>query len=412
MAMKDVVDVLKSSDSDLLGMWKMDQLSQTAAQSTLFDVGKLQLESQIGLLEKNYDSADAAVAEMEKNIIEGGDFDISDSQGANYRMYREAWNRRATAFTDYANVVKLPVYASENDIISLVDNIFEVTVADVENPRKVLKWGDKTGKWAELITRLSPGSSLDLVEIVWNDRYGKLKGGRITGGVEGKIGEFGYTTDVYSQSYITGEKLSAEGGYTPQKVEMGGPWWMDSMANWWKDFSIRADIRAQKIADSLPKILETTKEREGRLSGRPSAGLSQYEEAAKRRQQTDQSLLSAKTGILSDMLAGVTGSSSAQASGGPSPYDRTGQAAVIARNAAREITPLIGQEGLINGFFAKEEKEGLDITKRAMDFLLRLSQMIEENGAEDAFRLMSGEFQKLGKSDKQQIEEYLQKQQA
>jgi len=409
MAMKDVVDVLKSSDSDLLNMWKIDQLSQTAARQTAFDVGKLRLETTTSLLEKHYDSSDTAVGKFEDAII-ADEFDISDSQGSNYRMYKDAWTRRASAFRDWADAIEYPVYASENDIISLVDNIFEVTVADVENPRKVLKWGDKTGKWAELITRLSPGSSLDLVEIVWNDRYGKLKGGRITGGVEGPTGEFGYTTDIYSQSYITGEKLSAEGGYTPQKVEMGGPWWLDSMANWWKDLSIRSDIRAQKIADSLPKILETTKEREGRLGGRPSAGLSQYEEAAKRRQQTDQSL--SKTGLISDMLAGVTGSSSAQASGGPSPYDRTGQAAVVARNATQEITPLIGQEGLINGFFAKKEKEGLDITKRAMDFLLRLSQMIEENGAEDAFRLMSGEFQKLGKSDKQQIEEYLQKQQA
>jgi len=401
MAMKDVVDVLKSSDSDLLNMWKMDQLSQTAARQTAFDVGKLRLETTTGLLEKHYDSSDTAVAKFEDAII-ADEFDISDTQGSNYRMYKDAWARRRSAFIDWAEAIEYPVYASENDIISLVDNIFEVTVADVENPRKVLKWGDKTGKWAELITRLSPGSSLDLVEIVWNDRYGKLKGGGITGGVEGPIGEFGYTTDVYGGDYSPAEgKLPIE----------GMPWWMDKMANWWKDLSIRSDIRDKKVMESLPNILETTKEREGRLGGRPSAGLSQYEEAAKRRQQTNQSLLSAKTGILSDMLAGVTGSSSAEASGGPSPYDRTGQAAVIARNAAQEMTPLIGQEGLINGFFAKKEKEGLDITKRAMDFLLRLSQMIEENGAEDAFRLMSGEFQKLGKSDKQQIEEYLQKQQ-
>jgi len=400
MAMKDVVDVLKSSDSDLLNMWKMDQLSQTAARQTAFDVGKLRLETTTGLLEKHYDSSDTAVAKFEDAII-ADEFDISDTQGSNYRMYKDAWARRRSAFIDWAEAIEYPVYASENDIISLVDNIFEVTVADVENPRKVLKWGDKTGKWAELITRLSPGSSLDLVEIVWNDRYGKLKGGGITGGVEGPIGEFGYTTDVYGGDYSPAEgKLPIE----------GMPWWMDKMANWWKDLSIRSDIRDKKVMESLPNILETTKEREGRLGGRPSAGLSQYEEAAKRRQQTDQSL--SKTGILSDMLAGVTGSSSAQASVGPSPYDRTGQAAVVARNAAQEITPLIGQEGLINGFFAKKEKEGLDITKRAMDFLLRLSQMIEENGAEDAFRLMSGEFQKLGKSDKQQIEEYLLKQQA
>jgi len=376
MAYKDVVDVLKSSDSDLLGMWKMDQLAQTSARQTAFDVGKLRLESTTGLLEKHYDSADAAVAKMEDAIIEGGDFDISDIKGSNYRMYKDAWSRRRSAFIDWAEAIEYPVYASENDIISLVDNIFEVTVADVKNPRKVLKWGDKAGKWAELITRLSPGSSLDLVEIVWNDRYGKLKGGGITGGIEGPIGEFGYSTDVYG------------GDYTPEKIDMGGPWWLDSMANWWKDLSVRSDIRDIKIRESLPNLLETTKEREGRVGGRPSASLSQYEEAAQRRQdrgRQDRDQFQ-QAGILSSMM------STAQ--------------------AAEEVTPLMGQEGLINGFFAKQRgKEGREITKRAMDFLERFAQIIEEYGPEDAFRLMSAEFHQLGRSDKQQIEEYLQKQQ-
>ena len=393
MAYKDVMEVLKSSDSDLLNMWKMDALSQSAAQKTAFDVGKLKLETTVGLLEKHYDSADAAVAKMEDAII-ADEFNIDDTQGSNYRMYKDAWKRRTSAFKDYANAIEYPVYDSEDDIISLVDNIFETTVADVENPRKVLKWGDKTGKWAELVTRISPGASLDLVEIVWNDRYGKLKGGGITGGIEGATGEFGYSTDVYGGDYSPGE------GKLPIS---GMPWWLDKAANWWKDLSIRADIRDKKAMESLPNILETTKEREGRLSGRPSASLSQYEEAAQRR---DQSLLSAKTGILSSMMP------TAQASGGPSPQDRTGQAAVIARNAAKEVTPLMGQEGLINGFFAKQKTDGgLKITKRAMDFLERFAQMIIDEGPEDAFRLMSAEFQQLGKSDRQQIEEHLQKQQ-
>ena len=60
----------------------------------------------------------------------------------------------------------------------------------------------------------------------------------------------------------------------------------------------------------------------------------------------------------------------------------------------------------------KQEDAVMNITKNAMDFLQRLAQMIEQEGAEDAFRLMSAEFQQLEKSDKQQIEDYLQKQQA
>jgi hypothetical protein len=401
MATREVLQVLADADSDLLGMMKLDQLSQSSAQDRLMDVAKLKLEGTTKLLEKHYDSADAAVAKMEDAII-ADEFNIDDTQGANYRMYKDAWRRRADAFTDWANAIEYPVYNSENDIISLVDNIFETTVADVKDPRSKLKWGDKDGGWAEFISRASPGVNLDLVEIVWNDRYSKLKGGGITAGVEGPTGEFGYTTDVYG------------GSYTPERIEMGGPWWLDSMANWWKDLSIRSDIRDQRVRENLPRILETTKEREGRLGGGKSPTLSQYEEAATRRQQAKQPLIAAQTGLLSDMLAGVTGSSSAQASGGVSPYDRTGQAAVIARNAAQDLTPMMGQEGLINGFFAKQKEEdaGLKITKKAMDFLQRLAQMIEQEGAEDAFRLMSAEFQQLEKSDKQQIEDYLQKQQA
>ena len=401
MATREVLQVLADADSDLLGMMKLDQLSQSSAQDRLMDVAKLKLEGTTKLLEKHYDSADAAVAKMEDAII-ADEFEIDDTQGANYRMYKDAWRRRADAFTDWANAIEYPVYNSENDIISLVDNIFETTVADVKDPRSKLKWGDKDGGWAEFISRASPGVNLDLVEIVWNDRYSKLKGGGITAGAEGPVGGFGYTTDVYG------------GSYTPERIEMGGPWWLDSMANWWKDLSIRSDIRDQRVRENLPRILETTKEREGRLGGGKSPTLSQYEEAATRRQQAKQPLINAQTGILSDLLAGVTGSSSAQASGGVSPYDRTGQAAVIARNAAQDVTPMMGQEGLINGFFAKQKEEdaGMQITKKAMDFLQRLAQMIEQEGAEDAFRLMSAEFQQLEKSDKQQIEDYLQKQQA
>ena len=401
MATREVLQVLADADSDLLGMMKLDQLSQSSAQDRQMDVAKLKLEGTTKLLEKHYDSADAAVAKMEDAII-ADEFNIDDTQGANYRMYKDAWRRRADAFTDWANAIEYPVYNSENDIISLVDNIFETTVADVKDPRSKLKWGDKDGGWAEFISRASPGVNLDLVEIVWNDRYSKLKGGGITAGAEGPVGGFGYTTDVYG------------GSYTPERIEMGGPWWLDSMANWWKDLSIRSDIRDQRVRENLPRILETTKEREGRLGGGKSPTLSQYEEAATRRQQAKQPLINAQTGILSDLLAGVTGSSSAQASGGVSPYDRTGQAAVIARNAAQDVTPMMGQEGLINGFFAKQKEEdaGMQITKKAMDFLQRLAQMIEQEGAEDAFRLMSAEFQQLEKSDKQQIEDYLQKQQA
>jgi hypothetical protein len=70
---------------------------------------------------------------------------------------------------------------------------------------------------------------------------------------------------------------------------------------------------------------------------------------------------------------------------------------------------LIGQQGLISGFLAQdtEEEEVPDLSRQAMRFLERLSAMIQEYGAEEAFKLMSGQFKDLNKADKRKIEEYL-----
>ena len=69
-------------------------------------------------------------------------------------------------------------------------------------------------------------------------------------------------------------------------------------------------------------------------------------------------------------------------------------------------------EGLINGFLAQgtQDDDAPDLTKQAMNFLIRLAEMIQEVGPEEAYRLMSAEFKELGRSDKHNIEAYLLKQ--
>jgi hypothetical protein len=70
---------------------------------------------------------------------------------------------------------------------------------------------------------------------------------------------------------------------------------------------------------------------------------------------------------------------------------------------------MMGREGLLNGFLAQgtEEDETPELTRQAMNFMTRLSAMMQEYGPEEAMRLMSREFQALKKSDKAQIEEHL-----
>ena len=50
MATREVLQVLADADSDLLGMMKLDQLSQSSAQDRLMDVAKLKLEGTTKLL--------------------------------------------------------------------------------------------------------------------------------------------------------------------------------------------------------------------------------------------------------------------------------------------------------------------------------------------------------------------------
>ena len=136
----------------------------------------------------------------------------------------------------------------------------------------------------------------------------------------------------------------------------------------------------------------------GRRTSDPSTDLSQFEEAAQRRDSA------------SSMLLGIANQLSPEREADVSAYDRAGQASLIARRGVESLEPMMGPgEGLINGFLAQgaEEDEMPELTRQAMNFMVRLSAMMQEYGPEEAFRLMSRDFKALSKSDKAQIEEYL-----
>ena len=396
MAIKDAIAALDSIGKQGATIWAADRASQTAAATLQAQKEQWLAEQQAGLYKTMFESSDKLLSDLSKEVF-AGNFDIDDVDGANYKIYKQQWNRRGDAFKQWAHALGQPTFDSETDIIALVDDVFEKTIETTDNPRKYLKFGDIKGKWAEAVSRFSPGVDLDLVEIVWNNRYDQLEEGGPEGGgwIPRATGKMDYKTDVYGGEYSPGEgKLPIE----------GMPWWLDKAANWWKDLSIRSDIRSLEDKQSLETLLESTEEREIRRGEREAPteklDLSQYEEAAQRRDSANNLLASIGNTLISP---------SAASSDVVSAYDRTGRAGAISRQGAEQIDPLMGQQGLMNGFLAQDtEEDDLPVlTRQAMRFLERLSAMIEEYGAEEGFKLMSREFKELGKTDKAKIEEYL-----
>jgi hypothetical protein len=396
MAYKDAMSAM--DDFSLQGATMMAAQATTDAATTagIVDITKWQSEQNTAMLEKMYDSLDSQVQSMTDAMVTG-DFDVSDIKGTQYRLYREAWDRRQNIFKQWASSLGKETYDTDTDIIALVDAMFEETKRTVDNPRKYLKWGDKKGKWAEVIETLSPGSNLDLVEIVWNDRYNKLKGDK---GERRRADSISAQESVdFKRDETIGERLGF-GEIIVDPVE-GAPWWLEPAATWWKSEVERKRLRREATSEQgqrlIDRVLETKGERKTRLD---SPDLSQYEDAAIRRNKAQ------------TLLAGIATAPSVMPEVGR-PTSRVDEAAVIARRGVEDIEPLMGPgEGLINGFLAQgtQEDDVPDLTKQAMNFLIRLAEMIQEVGPEEAYRLMSAEFKELGRSDKRNIEEYLLKQ--
>jgi len=396
MAYKDAISAL--DDWSLQGATMMAAQARTDAATTagIVDITKWKSEQNTAMLEKMYDSMDSQVQSMTDAMVTG-DFDVSDIEGTQYKLYREAWDRRQNIFKQWASSLGKETYDTDTDIIALVDAMFEETKRIVDNPRKYLKWGDKKGKWAEVIKTLSPGSNLDLVEIVWNDRYNKLKGDK------GRADSLSAREAVdFKRDETIGERLGF-GEIVVDPAE-GAPWWLEPAATWWKSDVERKRLRREATGEQgrrlIDRVLETKGERETRLD---SPDLSQYEDAAQRRNTAQTLLAGIATGSMAQFVPGIA----------TTPTSRVGEAAVIARRGIEDIEPLMGPgEGLINGFLAQgtEEDDVPDLTKQAMNFLIRLAEMIQEVGPAEAYRLMSAEFKELGRSDKRNIEEYLLKQ--
>jgi hypothetical protein len=399
------IDALTDIGKQGAVMWAADNAAKAAQATRLAAKQQWIDEQKIDVYKTFYSDANSKLEALNTEIAKGT-FEIDDLEGSNYAYWKENFNARGEAFKNWANAIGEPTYDSETDIIKLVDSIFEETKGSTDNPKKYLKFGDVKGKWGQFISRASPGVDIDLVKIVWDDRYSKLT-----------------DTEPYSMEEIpkTGKGWTAEiAGILPDVVTAGinlpatvlqgaEMWWKGTTdvdpiyqledpiggREWWK--GVFGDPRGSRFGEGGKSLLGVF----GTDSPQPGdkdATLSQYEEAAQRRDSANNLLASIGNTLISPAPAA-----------GPSPSGRTGRAGVIARQGAEEVEPLIGQQGLISGFLAQdtEEEELPDLSRQAMRFLERLSAMIQEYGAEEAFKLMSGQFKDLNKADKRTIEEYL-----
>ena len=165
MAIPELIDALSGFEKQGATMWAADRSAQTAAATRAAEQQQWVAEQQANVYKTMFESSDKLLSDLSNKVFTG-EFDIGDTEGANYEIYKTQWNRRSEAFKQWANALGLPTYDSETDIIALVDAMFEETIRTVDDPRKFLKFGDTKGKWAEVVTRLSPGVNLDLVEIV------------------------------------------------------------------------------------------------------------------------------------------------------------------------------------------------------------------------------------------------------
>ena len=403
MAIKDAIAVLGDIGKQGATLWAADQASKPAALERAAAQQQWVAEQQVDVYKTFYQDANSKLEALNKEIA-SGNFEIDDPESTQYAYWKDNFNARGEAFRNWANALDLPTYDSETDIIKLVDAIFEETKGTTDNPKKYLKFGDVKGKWGQFITRASPGVDIDLVKIVWDDRYSKLTDAEPYSMEEVPKTGKGWVSEIAGIPV----DLATTAINLPADILAGAEMWWKGTTDVEPLYQLEDPVGGREWLKGLFGDPRGSRFGEGGKSLNPFARtqptsqdvtLSQYEEAAQRRDSANNLL----AGIANTLISPATAD-------GPSAYDRTGQAAVIARRGAQDVESVFGRQGMINGFLAQdteEEDELPPLSRASMNFMQRLALMIEEYGPEQAFKLMSREFKELPKSDKAKIEEYL-----
>ena len=378
MAIKDAIDVLgKWGEMGLAMQNRQDLMAAAGVKSAQWGA------EQAGAIAKTMFESEDDIYKSLNDLILSDEKNLEDENFK--KIYNEAYARRTQAYRDWLSTMGISAPDRSTDVIQVVDSVFAETDA------KYLKWGDNKGAWAKVIARLPADVDLDLVEIVWNDRYRKKKdageispplfslpehGKELTSRVLGapvhgatKLLNLPGSLGAAAESWWTGERAEPFYSVDPNQMFMGRDWWRGAFGD--PKSTYGEEGRSLNPFISNPFISNAQ-------ASDPS--LSQYEEAAQRRVNA-QNLL-ANTGVTQSLTPRV-------------------------EKIEETIEPLMGGSGLLNGFLAQPEEDEPDLSERAIAFLVRLAEMIQEHGQEKAYGLMTREYQQLARSDKQDIENTL-----
>ena len=412
MAMKDVVGLLGDTSKELLGLMQLDQRTR-AAQATAtesarqFDVGTIQTQqSNVGkMYENRFNENQKLVGEFVKALA--GDPNLGEDDSFNAMMQTAQANVRSAEMDMLQNWGVEITDTTQKKLADVLNKIFDTEAKEYEGQdlRAHLTWNDN---WKTILKKRLPDVDDQLLEWAWKGKSLVLpksihEGGGVwdwPGGLQGWVSEIaGTPADVASG--IANFFLSEEDKI--KNIPGGRMWMRENLGLTVGDITGKGiDVLRGKEARKLPSFLP---------SGDEDASLKQMEaEAVNRQRQMEaqvslasqldqQSIVDASTGASSPISGFYPGS--------------TEEAGANLRNRFKDIvdapTPLMGQQGLMNGYFAQttpQQKQLPDLSREARAFLRKLNEYLLKYGEEEAQLMLSREYRNLKRSDKQKLEEY------
>jgi len=413
MGMKEVTGLLGGTGKEILGLMQLDQKTR-AAQATAtelarqFDVGTIQTQqSNVGkMYENRFNENQKLVGSFVTALADNPALYEDDSFRA---MMTTAQSNVQSAERDMLQNWGVDISeTTQHKLASVINEIFksEQEKFPDEDLRTHLTWNDN---WSKLIKKRMPDVDAELLEMAWKGKLIGLPKSKDGSWVD-LVGKGATSILGYPMDFTTGilnVLLPKEGQITEPFLgsesleKMVGP----------KGYAGRASEQIIGNLLSPDKWGGLWSLKDIGLGGDEDANLKQMEaEAVNRQRQMEaqvslasqldqQSIVDASTGASSPISGFYPGS--------------TEEAGANLRNRFKDIvdapTPLMGQQGLMNGYFAQttpQQKQLPDLSREARAFLRKLNEYLLKYGEEEAQLMLSREYRNLKRSDKQKLEEY------
>ena len=236
--------------------------------------------------------------------------------------------------------------------------------------------------WIEFLQKQFPNLDPSAAEALWKGRIAMMKYAETvipTGGTTSKEGVSGIT------GLDPTEIKSAYGfDYVPEKIELGGPAFIDDFLNWLKKGGVEQDVMD---FESHKKWSETTAEREGRVRNRPVITPTD--------QRTEMGMLSGAGGMINlgkDLLA-----------------SELEQDTPLADVVSPSTGTFLGADNTAQ-LQALDQEATSPLTDAAEAFLIKFESYSEQYGSERAMQLLSREWLDLKLRDKRSIQKHYENQ--